>query len=153
MRRISLLLLLVGLAGCSTVKIERHNDESLDDKVLIARQSGSFKAAVTQNIIDGLGKDVFVMVVDADDVEKMLVKDFDAIVILDRYWNGTSTTVNRFVAKAPDKKSIILLVTSGGDKVELGVFPKDVDVMTTASNMHEITKHSNAIIAKIKQRL
>ena len=154
MNRVLLLVLLVGLAGCSTVNVERHNDESLDDKVLIARQGGSFKTAVAQNVIDGLGKKVFVMVVDADDLEKMLVKDYDAIVILDSYWNGTtSTAVNRFVAKAPDKKRIIMLVTSGGDDVKPGVFPKDVDVTTAASKMHEATKRSNAILAKIKERL
>ena len=151
--KFSIILMLIGMAGCAPKPIVTSRIGTIDskNKLLIATQKSEFKEAIVSKVVKAFeGNNIFIEVIDVINLPNTQTNDYEAIVILSEYkFFQINQNVEKFLKSIDDseKKKIVLLTTGGSPHlIEEG---SEIDAISSASKMANTGTISNSIIQKV----
>jgi hypothetical protein len=118
-------------------------------KVLIAYQQSKFKWAVVSEVRDSLDKNAhYVKIVDVKYLNKEPALKYNAIVLISKCMAGRpDPRVEGFINEAMRKNNIVVLTTGVRDSWKPE--SKQIDAMTSASQLSESTQIAQSIVARV----
>lgn len=133
------------------VSTEEFNDSSLSDKVLIATQGSKYKNKVVDEVVNQLkDKPIYIKVMDVSHLDQIKEEEWNAIVILHTWENWKPEPHStEFVERSNDKSKLFVISTSGSGDNHLD----DVDGITSASNLDEVTDDAKKIVSFVEKCL
>jgi hypothetical protein len=143
------------LESCAArmVKTETLGDPRSPGRVLIAYDYSEFKADVAQRagaVLAGAG--LSVTMTDAGRLAEESPDSYGAVVLLApvHMWQ-LDGNVRDFMARASDRKRIILVTTAGGSGYKADI--KEVDAITEASVLRDADALARTLVGKVKALL
>lgn len=123
------------------------NDANLENRILIATQGSVYKNQVVADIISSFYYDsIYIKVIDATELNKEVVKDWDAMVILHTWEIGVPPqAVADFVEKVEVRTKLIVVSTSGSGEE----YMEGIDGISSASLMYEVPNQVQLIVDRI----
>lgn len=127
------------------------NTREQSNHILIASQGSKFKDEVVAQVIKQLPMDVmYVKVIDVNSLPSIKEKEWDVVVILHTWeYSRPPSVVKSFVHELDSKNKLIMISTSGRGTYLI----KEVDAISSASQLDEITSLSNEIVQRIQKVL
>jgi hypothetical protein len=121
----------------------------LEHKILIASQGSDFKNALVDSLVKHLvQKQVYIKVIDVTALSEVDEDTWDAMVFIHttEQWK-LQPDVSAYLDRAQDLSKITLVITSGSGEWR----PQDynIDVITSASRVHEIGSIVDRIMARL----
>jgi len=123
------------------------NDTRMENQILIASQGSEYKNRMVADIVSSFYYDsIYIKIVDATDLGKENVVDWDAIVILHTWEIGEPPiAVTEFIDKTVDRNKLVVIATSGSGTEQI----EGVDGISSASLMYEIPIHVQQVVDRI----
>lgn len=122
-------------------------DTGADSRVLVATQGSGFKGAVVAGVVEHLrGRAAYVKVIDVSELSDVDASDWHAIVILHTWeMREPQADAKAFVDRAPDRRRIVVLGTSGEGSFRM----EGVDAISTASTLADVPARVAEITARV----
>jgi hypothetical protein len=128
------------------------NDPQLPQKVLIATQGSDFKDGITAKILAHfMERDVFLQVVDIDDLSDINSSIYNVIVVMHtwEYGSAPESAKDFFALETLDKDKLVVLSTSGAQKHTV----KGIDAITGESMIGKVDEVAEDMIKQITAKL
>ncbi|GCC50421.1 hypothetical protein SanaruYs_06360 [Chryseotalea sanaruensis] len=127
------------------------NTREQSNHILIASQGSKFKDEVVAQVIQQLPAGyAYIKVIDVKSLTDIKEENWDVIVILHTWeYAKPPDAVKSFVDNIDDKNKLVMISTSGRGTYLI----KDVDGISSASQLDEITNISNEIVQRIQNIL
>lgn len=132
-------------------KVFEVNSAARENHILIATQGSKFKDEVVAQVIRQLPNDLtYIKVIDVSSLPDITENDWHVIVILHTWeYSKPPPVVKSFVDKLSSKDKLIVISTSGDGTYRI----KDVDAITSASQLDEVTGKAKEIVLRIEEVL
>jgi hypothetical protein len=116
-------------------------------RVLIATQGSSFKDSIVAGVVDHLRKrQAYVRVIDVTGLPRENVSEWSAIVVLHTWeMRKPPATVKAFIDGLADKRSLVVLTTSGAGDFKM----EGVDAISAASRTEDVPTRVAEINARV----
>jgi hypothetical protein len=135
----------------SDIEFYEINQETLDEKILIASRKSEFKNAVVNKIEDAfIGKAVYIKIIGLDSLKNEDAKRYSAVLIIN---TGMAWEIDRkaeaFLDKYGALDSVIVLTTCMSGDMLPDMEDRQIDAISCASAEEQINPVADEIIGKL----
>jgi hypothetical protein len=123
------------------------NSPELENKIVIATQLSEFKNAVLMEILRQLSiQQVFIKVIDVNELDGISEKDWDAVVIMHTWENwAPPPAVKTWLEQEKELDRIVVLTTSGNAQYIM----QGINAITSASRMSNVASIADEIVIRV----